>query len=104
MWPSKRLFSEASSGLKPVSTTIQQISSLSNGLFPLLLGSAYLYTFSDGFGEETCYLFCLKKGQWWEKLLAVTDRNVAINEYVSRVSVGGTGTGYTLKSILLDVS
>lgn len=49
--------------------TIQQISSVPNGLFPLLLGSAHLCRFSDGFGRGACCPLCLKrdgggKGHW----------------------------------------
>lgn len=46
---------------------LQQISFMSNGLFPLLpIGNAYQYIFSDGFGRGVCCLLCLKKEQCGE--------------------------------------
>lgn len=67
--PSKGLSVEVGSMGEPASTTIQQISPEPKGLFPLLLGAAYLHMFSGGFGGGACCLLCLKrdsggKGQW----------------------------------------
>lgn len=46
---------------------LQQISFMSNGLFPLLpIGNAYQYIFSDGFGRGVFCLLCLKKEQCGE--------------------------------------
>lgn len=101
LWPSERRVLEAGSGMEPLSTTIKQISSMPNGLSSP--SGKYLPMHVLGWVWKKSLLPAVsERGPVVGKVVGSPWRNRCSNERVSRVSVGGKGAGYTLKSMLLD--